>query len=42
MKKSMKLSLLLALSIVSIGLGVAVGSVGIEPADLLAVLGHKL
>lgn len=42
MKKSMKLSLLLVLAVVSVALGVAVGSVGIKPADLLAVLGHKL
>ena len=41
MKTTIKFILLLALALCALALGVAIGSVGIEPADLFAVLGHK-
>ena len=41
MKTTIKFILLLALALCAPALGVAIGSVGIEPADLFAVLGHK-
>jgi len=33
---------LLALALIALALGVAIGSVGISPADMFAVLGHKV
>ncbi len=42
MKKSIKMIILLALALIALALGVAIGSVGISLPDLIAVLGHKL
>jgi len=42
MKKSLKMLALLALALCALALGVAIGSVGIMPADMISVLSHKL
>ncbi len=42
MKTTIKFILLLALALCALALGVAIGSVGIEPTDLFTVLGHKV
>jgi len=42
MKKYLKAVILLASALVALTLGVALGSVGISPGDMLSVLGHKI
>jgi len=42
MKTTIKFILLLALALCALALGVAIGSVGIMPADMISVLSHKL
>ena len=42
MKKSFRMFVLLALALIALALGVAIGSVGISLSDLVAVLKHKI
>ena len=42
MKKSIRVTILLAAALIALLLGVAVGSVGITPNALLAILNHKI
>lgn len=42
MKKSLKMTVLLALALCALALGVAIGSVGIRLTDMICVLKHKL